>query len=102
MSISLLRLFFASFWLVIGIVLFFRKQLGLAGWDDAVYVNLNYMAMAALLFSAWQFRGYFLQQRRLAQRHAANQRNALAPRGTHSHEPEYLPEFDFKDPPRAS
>ncbi len=91
------RLVFAFVWLVIGVVLLARHSLGLSHWDDASpNFNLDYSGIVAMLFAMWQFRGYFMHRRRLAQGRATT--NALSPRDGTDQPPEYNPEFDFSKP----
>jgi hypothetical protein len=102
MNVSVLRLSFAIFWLLIGLGLFFRHQLA----PDAANgqlgsCTLDMGALLALAFAVWNFVRWYMATRRRPASEPARlppHRRPLEPRDG-EHMEEYIPEFDFTKPP---
>jgi hypothetical protein len=101
MNVSVLRLSFAIFWLLIGLGLFFRYQLAPEAANGRLDSRtLDMGALLALAFALWNFARWYMATRRRPASEPARlprHRRPLEPRDGERPD-EYIPEFDFTKP----
>ena len=97
MSVGVLRLGFAAFWLAVAGVVYFREELAPGAWGQSR--NLDLGALLALALAGWNVvRWYLGRPRGAATPPLDHRRRPLEPRDDERAE-EYNPEFDFNKPP---